>query len=155
MAKKKVDGYADQQYSRSKDVYAVMVQAIQNVKYGDVLTSHKWNTPVDKIEGLTSRLIGEDNLELTSHHYEVGTVEQLSLAKDDGHKFIREFVKELKKEFKKLAHKTLDLKEIKDDVSFEKVGGIRASMSWSPDSNIGRYLVRDTCVYEFDAELLK
>jgi hypothetical protein len=154
MAKKQVEGYVDQQYDQTTDVYAMLVQCIQNVKYGDVLISHKWNIPVDRIEGITYRQIGVDGLELTSHHYEIGTIEQLTMAREGGQDFIRAFVKELKKEFKKLTHKTLELKVVKPDCSVEKVGGMRAHIAWSPDSNIGKYLVRDSCVYEFDPELL-
>ena len=155
MAKKKVEGYVDQQYKQKEDVYAMLVQCIQNVKYGNVLETHKWNIPVDRIEGITSRLIGEDNIELTSHHYEIGTIQQLKDGEQTGRDFLKVFVKELKKEFKKVAHKTLELKQVKADCSFEKVGGLRAHIAWSPDSNIGKYLVRDSCVYEFDSELLK
>jgi hypothetical protein len=155
MPAKKVVPYEELNYNKKKQIYDSLVQCIQDVKYGEVHTNNKWNIPVERMSSITSRLVGEGYLELTAHHYEVTTPEQLAHSVEFDKDIIKEFVKELKKSFRKLTSKTLELKEVKVDRTIEKVSGLRADRSWTNDSPIGRYLVRDTMCFEFDHELLK
>ena len=105
--------------------------------------NNKWNIPVERMQGITSRLIGEGWLELTSHHIENTTPEQLAHNAEYDKELINEFVKELKKAFRKMTGKVLKLKTVRTDRNIEKIGGLRADRSWTPDSCIGRYLIRD------------
>lgn len=150
--------YADKNYKRQKALYDVLAQVFQEWKYGAVHTNNKWNLPVEQISGMTMRLLGEGHLELTYHHYEVTTVEGLARAELEGKKFVEEVVKILKKEFKKITGEALDLKKVKDGQVIDKVSRIQADSSWMLGSSrygygnrpVGRYLVRDSCVYSFD-----
>jgi hypothetical protein len=163
MAKKKVVSYEEKNYNKKKELYGSIVQCLEDMKFGEVMGGGKWNIPAEKISGLTYRLVGENHLELTYHHYEVTTVEGLAHMDDDGKSFVKEVVKELKKRFRKRTGKALDLKEIKYDRSLEKVSRMQADTSWMVGSSrygyqqhpAGRYLVRDTSAYSFDEELLK
>lgn len=137
---------------KERPIHSVLSQVFQDLKYGLKHTPGKWNNPVEKIEGTTMRLIGEDELEITYHHYEITTLEQLGQSKADGTKFVESFVKELKKEFLLKTGKELKLKKIKDDTSVDKHGRIYADVSNAfagRNSAVSRYLVRDSCFYEF------
>ena len=158
--KAKVLSYAERNYQQKKSIYDCIAQAVQDLKYDSVAASHRWNLPVEQIRGLTARLMGE-NLEITYHHMEVTTVEGLARLEEFGKSFLSETEKELKKRFKKLTGKVLNLKKIKEDRSFEKASRVQAETSWMLGSSrhgygsrpVGRYLVRDSRLYEFSAEL--
>jgi hypothetical protein len=160
---KKVVGYADRGYQQKKAIYDCVAQALEDLKYDTTSSGHRWNLPVEQVRGLTARLIGEGYLELTYHHLEVTTVEGLARLEDFGKEFLKETEKELKKRFKKITGKALKLKKVKDDRSFEKASRVQADTSWMLSSNrhgygarpVGRYLVRDSRVYEFSASLEK
>jgi hypothetical protein len=159
--KKKVIGYADKNYQQKKAIYDCLAQALEDLKYDTVAAGHRWNTPVEQVRGLTARLIGEGNLEITYHHVEVTTVEGLARLEEFGKDFLKETEKELKKRFKKLTGKALKLKKIKEDRSFEKQSRVQADTSWMLGSSrhgygnrpVGRYLVRDSRVYDISAAL--
>ena len=165
-----VDAYKDRNYDRKKQIFDVLEQSLQDIKYG---TSHSsfgsnaihggtsWNKPIKEVKGVTMRFINERYLELTYHHYEVTTLEGLARLGDQGYKFLDEVVKELKKGFKNYTKKTLKLKEVKRDRSYEKHSRLQAETSWITSSSkhgyggrpMGRYLVRESCVYDFGAKL--
>ena len=158
---KNVIGYADKNYQQKKSIYDCLAQALEDLKYDTVASGHKWNIPVEQVKGLTARLLGGEHLEITYHHMETTTVEGLSRLEDFGKDFLKETEKELKKRFKKLTGKALKLKKIKEDRSFEKASRVQADTSWMLGSSrhgygqrpVGRYLVRDSRVYEISAAL--
>jgi hypothetical protein len=161
MAKGDVVSYADKNYQKKKALYDVVAQCVEDMKYGTHSQQNRWNLPVEHIQGLTARLIGEGYLELTYHRYEVTTVEGLTRLEDRGKDFMKEVLKELKKNFKKYTGKSLTLKEIKSDRGIDKASRIQADSSWMLGSSryghgarpVGRYLVRDSFLYEFSAKL--
>lgn len=161
--KKKVDGYAEKGYLQSKAIFDSVAQALQDLKYETAAAGHRWNLPVEQIRGLTARFIGEGSLEITYHHMETTTVEGLARLEEFGKSFLLETERELKKRFKKLTGKALTLKKIKEDRSFEKASLVQADTSWMLGSSrygygarpTGRFLVRDSRVYEFKASLDK
>lgn len=158
-----VVSYADKNYQQKKALYDILLQVFQDWKYGQVHTSRSWNTPVQDIKGATLRLVGEEHLELTYHHYEVTTVEGLARQNltEDGQKAIDAMMESICKEFKEVTGKTLKVKKIRNDQGIEKASRISAETSWMLGSSrygygarpVGRYLVRDNAIYEFDAEL--
>jgi len=158
---KKVIGYEDRNYQQKKSIYDCIAQALEDLKYDTAATGHRWNLPVEQIRGLTARLIGEGNLELTYHHMETTTVEGLARLEEFGKSFLQETEKELKRRFKKITGKALKLKKIKEDRSFEKASRVQADTSWMLGSSrygygarpVGRYLVRDSRIYEISASL--
>jgi hypothetical protein len=160
MAKKKILSYEDQKFDKSKDIYASIVQAVEDVKYGEVMAGGKWNKLVENVKGLTVRLVGTERIELTYHHYEVTTVEGLARMQDDGKLFIGEALKAIKKQFKSITGKALELKEIKFDRSLEKQSQLQGERNFLLGGGgygarpVGRYLVRDSCIYSFDSEIL-
>lgn len=158
-----VVSYADKNYQQKKALYDVLAQVFQDWKYGVVHTNNSWSLPVQEIQGATLRLVGEGHLELTYHHYEVTTVEGLArqnLTKD-GQRFIDEMMKSLRKEFEEVTGKQLKVKKIKEDQALDKTSRISAETSWMLGSSrygfgarpVGRYLVRDSAVFEFSANL--
>jgi len=157
---KKVDGYADRNYQQKKNLYDSIAQAFQDMKYGVVHTANSWNVPVEQLKGVTMRMVG-DTLEIAYHHYEVTTVEGLARVEDTGKDFLKETEKGIKKRFKELTKKTLNLKKISEDRVIEKASRLQADTSWMLGSSrygygarpVGRYLVRDSRVYEYSAEL--
>ena len=160
MAKKKVISYEDKKVDRSRCIYNSIIQAFEDVKYGEVGNMGKWNKLAENIKGITIRLVGNDRIELTYHRYEVTTVEGLARLENTGKDFIKEVVKELKKQFKKLTGKALELKELNYDKSLEKVSQLQGERTWLLGGGpygqrpVGRYLVREWCIYEFDSETL-
>ena len=138
---------------KDRGLYSVLAQVFQDVKYGVKHTPGKWNNLTEKVDGTTMRMISDKELELTYHHYEITTLEELAQRKSDGAKFVESFVKELKKEFLAKTGKTLKLKKIKDeDPIVDKHGRIYADVSSAfggRNSAVSRYLVRDRCIYEF------
>jgi hypothetical protein len=161
MAKSEVVSYADKNYQKKKALYDVVVQCMEDIKYGTHSSQSSWNMPVEHIKGVTYRLVGEGQLELTYHRYEVTTVEGLARGEDDGKRFMKEVVKQLKKTFKEYTGKALTLKEIKVGSGVDKVSRITADSSWMLGSSryghgarpVGRYLVKDSFLYEFSANL--
>lgn len=158
----KVLSYEEQKYQQKKSIYDSIAQAfsdIKNEEYG----RHGWNKPAQEINGVTMRLLGNGALELTYHRYEVTTVEGLSRGVEDGPKFLKGVVKELKKRFRKNTGKALKLDKLKEDQAIDKHSRIQADTSWMLGSSrygygsrpVGRFLVRDSCVYEFDIDLLQ
>ena len=152
--------YADENYDKSEELYDTIAQVFENYKYGLSGVGHTWNTPANEIRGITMRLFGENKLMLTYHRYEVGTqydMERLRIV-DPGEKYLGETLTILKKEFKESTGKVLGLKEEKKlDVNFEKTSrltsdrtGLFSSMSRQQQD---RYLVRTSCVYEFNSSL--
>lgn len=124
--------------------------------------AHGWNLPIQEMKGVTARLLGEGCLEITYHRFEVCTIEGLARREDDGKKFLQNIVKEVKKRFKKYTGKALTLKKVREDQNIDKHSRLQADTSWMLGSSryghgarpVGRYLVRDSCVYEFDIEVL-
>lgn len=157
-------GYADENYEKSRALYDQIAQVFEDYKYGAVSSGHTWNLPIQEIKGVTMRFRGENLLEITYHRYEVTTVEGMARAKqdNDGLKFVEGVVKQLKKEFKEATGKQLALEKVKDmPWSPEKASRLTADTSWMLGSSryghgsrpVGRYLVRSTRVYKFDASL--
>ena len=111
------------------------------------------------------RIVGEGHITLTYHHIEVCTIDEIKGKEAQGYDFIKEVLKELKKGFKGYTKKALKMKEIKDKriESIEKMSRVQADASWLLGSSrygygarpVGRYLMRETCVYEVSAELDK
>jgi hypothetical protein len=157
----KVKGYEDLNYKQDKQIYDSIAQAFQDFKV-ERNGGHGWNKPVEQLEGVTMRFVSEDKLELTYHRYEVTTVEGLARLDDAGGKFLKEVVKGLKKKFESLTGKTLTLERVHEDRAIDKVSRIQADTSWMLGSSkygygarpVGRYLVKDSCVYKFDTDLL-
>lgn len=137
---------------KDRDLHSVLLQVFQDMKYGLKHTPGRWNNLAEKIDGTSLKVLGEEELELVYHHYEVASLDQLAQTKDDGLKFVESFAKDLKKEFLAKTGKELKLKKVKDDTSIEKHGRIYADVSNAfagRNSPVSRYLVRDRCVYEF------
>jgi len=157
---KKVAGYEAENYQQKKSIYDSVAQSLEDLKHDTVAANHRWNSPVEAIRGLTSRMVAE-NIEITYHHYETTTIEGLQRMEDFGKDFLKEVEKELKKRFKKITGKALTLKKVHEDRSFEKASNVQAETSWMLGSSrygygarpVGRYLVRDTRVYSFSAKL--
>jgi hypothetical protein len=157
----KVQSYEERNYNRKKSLYDVLAQIMQDLKI-EQNGMHSWNMPVENLKGITSRIIGDGNLEMTYHRFEVCTIEGLAHREDDGKKFLDIVAKELKKRFKKYTGKTLELKKIRDDQGLEKYSRLQADTSWMLGSSrygygarpVGRYLVRNSRIYEFDTEVL-
>lgn len=154
----KVESYEERNYNRKKAYYDVIAQVLQDLKVEHA--HHGWNLPVQEMKGVTSRYLGEGNLEITYHRFEVCTIEGLARNEDNGKKFIEGIVKELKKRFRKVTKKALKLKKIREDQAIDKYSRLQADTSWMLGSSrygygarpVGRYLVRNSCIYEFDTE---
>lgn len=157
---KKVLSYEEKNYNRKKAMYDVLAQVLQDIKI-EQSGMHNWNLPVEQLKGITSRFDGSGLLELTYHRLEVATIEGMAHKQEDGKKFLETVVKELKKKFKKYTGKTLELKKIREDQAIDKYSRLQADTSWMLGSSrygygsrpVGRYLVRDSCVYQFDTEM--
>jgi len=164
--------YADKNYQQSKAVYDVMQQCLEDIKYGRSSSVHNadamhggvaWNTPVDQVKGIVMRFLGENHIQLTYTHWEVGTVEQMAQMDldKDGEKFLKEVEKQLKKRFKSYTKKSLTLKKVKLDHKAEKGSNVQSDTSWMIGSSrfgygsrpLGRYLIKDACFYEFKTTL--
>ena len=153
----KVKSYEERNYNRKKAMYDVLAQCLQDLKF-EQSGMHGWNVPVEQLKGITSRFDGSGQLEVTYHRYEVGTIEGMAHRKEDGKKFLDIVVKELKKKFKKHTGKVLELKKIRDDQAIDKQSRLQADTAWMLGSSrygygsrpVGRYLVRDSRIYEFD-----
>lgn len=156
----KVKGYGEFNYQQKKALYDCLVQAFQDYKH-EQNGNHGWNKPVEQMHGCTMKLVGKDLLEITYHRYEVTTVEGLARL-ESGSKFIKEVLKGYKKKFEALTGKTLTLEMVHEDRAIDKVSRIYADTSWMLGSSkygygarpVGRYLVKDSCVYKFDSDLL-
>jgi hypothetical protein len=143
-----VISYADKNYQRKKALYDILAQSLENIKYGASSSGHRWNKPVQEVQGITIRLIGTEHLQLTYHRYEIGTLDEMMMREqnENGLSFIKEVEKALKKEFKSISGKTLDLKRVEHKSSPEHV----SSYATRPHA---RFLVRDSALYEFSATL--
>jgi len=158
----KVLSYEDKKYDRKKAIYDVVIQIVEDLKY-EGNSMHGWNRPAQEAQGLTAKLIGNDNLELIYHRYEVTTVEGLARGERDGYIFLDNVVKEIKKRFKKYTKKTLKLQKVQESQAIDKVSRIQSDTSWMLGSSrygygqrpVGRYLLRDRCVYSMDCDLLE
>lgn len=159
---KKVEGFEDKNYSQKRAIYDALAQVFQEFKL-EGMNSYGWNKPVQQLDGVTMRFLGQNCLELTYHRFEVSTVEGLARRDDDGPKFLQNVAKELKKRFRKKIGKTLKLEKVRLDQAIDKQSRVQADTSWQLGSSrygygarpVGRYLVRDSCVYEFDLDLLQ
>lgn len=160
----KVISYGDKNYQAKKNLFDSIAQVIEDIKYTEVHGGHRWNLPVHEVTGLTARLVDGAHLELTYHRFVNGTYEDLARNQldEDGKKFIKEVVKQLKKRFKDKTGKALTLKEVDEPQrGYDKTGNIQAETAWMIGSSrygyggraVGRYLVRDSCIYEFSAKL--
>lgn len=155
----KVLGYEDKNYNRKRALYDVIAQILEDLKH-EQNGKHGWNMPVQEMKGVTGRLLGEGCLEITYHRFEVCTIEGLARNEDNGKQFIGSVVKELKKRFKKITGKPLKLDKIREDQAIDKYSRLQADTSWMLGSSrygygsrpVGRYLVRNSCVYEFDID---
>jgi len=155
-------GYADKNYIQKKSIYDALYQAFNDCKYGVIHGDNgRWNVPVEMMQGVTMRLIGPEHFELTCHYYEVCTMEGLARVEDKGYDFIDGVVKEVKKVFKNNTGKAVKIKEIKKDRSLDKVSRLSAESSWMLGSSryghgarpVGRFLIRDSKVFDFSASL--
>jgi hypothetical protein len=157
----KIISYTDKGYQQKKAIYDSISQVISDMKH-ECGGRHGWNLPVEQVSGVTSRFVSDSLLELTYHRFEVCTVEGLARKENDGPTFLAEVVKELKKRFRKHTKKNLNLKKVKEGQAIDKTSRIQADTSWMLGSSrygygarpVGRYLIRDSCVYEFDVDLL-
>jgi len=148
-------------YQQKKAIYDILRQVFEDFKYDKVHGGHTWNTPVEQIQGITMRMLGESQVELTYHHYEVTTIEGINRADDNGKEFLDAVVKQLKSRFKRETGTALTLKPVKSDRNLEKVSRLSAESSWMLGSNryghgarpVGRYLIRDVCLYDLHADL--
>jgi len=156
MAKpKKVEGYEDKQFDRTKSLYAAVHQVFQDMK-NDMYGKHGWNLPIQKLDGCTMKLLNDKEMVLTYHRVESGTIEDVSYRKDEGKEILKEVEKELKKRFKKHTKKALKMKKIRDDHDVEQMSRIQADTSWMVGSSrYGhnarpqmKFFIRDTNVYE-------
>ena len=164
-AKAKVVPYSEKNYQRKREIYDVIAQCIEDIRYGTIHSAQGWNMLAERVKGITSKFLGEEHLQITYHRYEVGTVEELARIEidKDGEKFIGEIIKELKRKFKQCTGKALTVKEVKVDQGLEKVSRLSAESSFLLSSShrgsagrpIGRYLIRTSVVYEFSANLEK
>lgn len=159
----KIDTYEEKNYVQKEHIYDAIAQAFADFKQEELGSrGARWNLMAEHINGVTMRLFGNDCVELTYHRYEVTTVEGLARAEQEGVKFLQSVVKELKKRFRKNTGKHLKLEKVKADKGIDKVSRISAETSWMLGSSrygfgsrpVGRYLVKDSCVYSFDIELL-
>ena len=160
---KNVDSCEDQNYVQKEHIYDSIAQAFSDFKNQEISgRGARWNLAADHINGCTMRLFGEDCIELTYHRYEVTTIEGLARIDLDGAKFLQSVVKELKKYFRKNTGKHLKLEKVKSDKGIDKVSRVSAETSWMLGGTryghgsrpVGRYLVKDSCVYSFDVDLL-
>lgn len=159
--KKKVTPYADKNYQQKKNIYDCVAQALEDLKYDTTSAGHRWNTPVEQIRGLTARFMGEGHLEITYHHMETTTVDGLAQLEEFGKSFLKEVEKELKKRFKKLTGKALKLKKTREDRSIEQSSRVQAETTSGYGMGrygyggrpYGRFLIRDSRVYEMSATL--
>lgn len=157
-----VVSYAEKNYLQKKNLYDSIAQVFSDWK-NETANSYGWNKPVQEMNGCTMRFLAEGHLEITYHRFEVCTVEGLARGDNNGPKFLKDVVKELKKSFRKKTGKALKLEKVREDQAIEKYSRIQADTSWMLGSSrygygarpVGRYLVRDSCVYEFDIETLK
>jgi hypothetical protein len=157
----KVVPYSEKNYKQKEALYDCIAQAFVNLK-ARKYSNHRWNVRIEDLNGIQMKLLNREFLSLTYHRIEVGTTDSLARESNKGSEFLREVEKELKKEFKKLTKKALKLKKVKDDQMVEKYSHVSADTSWmvgssrygGPGYNVGKYLVRDTRVYQFDEDLL-
>lgn len=149
--------YEDKQYNRKKSIFDMLAQTFEDIKHS-MNGQHNWNKRVADLDGVTFRLIGAGQLEITYHRYEVSTMEMLARGDDTGAEFIKEIEKEVKKKFKELTKKALTLKKVKDDQAIEKTSLLQADTSRQMGYGFGgrmygRFLVKSSRVYDFDANL--
>lgn len=157
----KPQSYEEKNYNRKKAMYDVLAQCLEDLKI-EQNGMHSWNVPVEQLKGITFRFDGSGQLEMTYHRFEVATIEGMAHKADDGKKFLDTVVKELKKKFRKYTGKALELKKIREDQAIDKYSRVQADTSWMLGSSrygygsrpVGRYLVRDSRIYDFDIELL-
>lgn len=157
--------YDDKSYDNNQQLYACLEQAFQDFKYGTVHSNSSWNTPVHDIEGLTLRYLGENRIQVTRHHYVVGTVESVKREMEDGrtsNKFLNDVMREMKRIFKKNTGKALKVEKVGEmDRKLDKTHRVSAEQSFLLSANkygygqrpVGKYLFKDSCVYDVDAKL--
>jgi len=157
--------YDDKSYNNNKQLYACLEQAFQDFKYGKVHSNSSWNTPVHDIEGLTLRYLGESHIQLTRHHYVVGTVETVSREMHDGRtstKFLNDVMKEVKKIFKENTGKSLTIEKKGElDRNIDKTHKVSAEYSFMLSSYryghgqrpVAKYLLKDSCTYSIKSDL--
>lgn len=160
-----VISYEDRKYEQKENLYDALAQVMEDVKEENRASS-KWNTPVQEIEGITYKLLSTGLVEILFHRYEVGTVETIGRNENHGKQFIGKFVERVKKSFKKKTGETLLMKEVeleanKKDI-IEKTSKVEGERTWILGANlyglgqrpVGRYLIRTSCVYEVESQLL-
>ena len=152
--------FADNNYEQKRALYDILAQVFDTYKYGITSGGHTWNQPVQEIRGITMRFLGEGVMELTYHRYENTTVEGIHRIQLDnaGVRFLGEVAKALKKEFKEATGKALTLTKMSDKPFYvEKASQISAESSFLFGAGhgrpVGRYLIRASCVYDFNCEL--
>lgn len=155
----KVVTYSEKNYQQKRSIYDSIAQCIDEMKYNET-NGVGWNRALEEMKSVTARFIGNENLELTYHRFEMTTIEGLSRMEDDGKRFLAEVEKELKRRFKEKTGKALKLKMLKADQSNEKYSQLQSDNSWMVGSSrhgggspIGRFLIRDSQVYSFSAKL--
>ena len=94
--------YEELSYKENKSYYDIVNQCFNEIKYGISSGNYNWSKFID-ISGITAKFSGEDFLELTFHHYETCTFAELEIAtaREDGKKFLKDFLVEIKKRFNK------------------------------------------------------
>lgn len=158
----KVLSYEDKNYKQKQDIYSSLAQCFQELKY-ERQSSGAWNLPVQQMESILLKQVGDETFAITFYRVETGTQESMARIGDEGKKIIKEVEKELKKRFKKMTGKTLELKKVKEeDSNFEKMSRLSGETSWMLGSSrygygsrpVGRFAVKDTIIYSFDPSLL-
>ncbi len=134
-------------YDVTKELFDSIANAFESIKR-DENHDHAWNRPVEKLNGITLKLLNDEQLLLTYHFYEVGSQQDARRKEDEGKIFLKNTVKELKKRFKKITGKALKMKKIQEDASIEAVNRLNYV-----NMNTTKYLFRLQYVYAFSASL--
>jgi hypothetical protein len=116
--------------------------------------------PIEELKGMTFKLIGDNKFEIMYHSYMVTSPYDLAKLEQTGTEVVKEVVNQLKKRFKKATKKTLKMTKKENNLSYEKIGktaGETSPMFGQGNKTmfvnpVGRFLVRERCVYEYDIE---
>jgi hypothetical protein len=144
-------------FMKNHDYRAVVMQCVEDVKHMHA-KDMRWNVLLEKMQGVSTRFIGDDKFEICYLHYEVATLDDLARAEiqEDGKKFVKEFLGEIKKQFKEITGKTLSAKEKSFDINHEKVSRLSAETSYLVSASsrgwghhpVGKFLVRESMILE-------
>lgn len=160
MAKSKVLSYEDKKFDQGSSLVDSLSQAFVDFKH-DKEKIKSWNMPIAELDGVTMKILNDREICLTYHRVEVGTIESIAHLESNGKKFLKEVEKELKSRFKKLTGKSIELKKVKEDQSFEQYQRMQADTSWMVGSSrygynsrpVAKFFVRDTIYYTYDSDV--